>query len=196
MIDGPLLWFLNRGTGMVLLALLTVVTTMGLWSLRARAGGRVPGFVAQALHRNLALVAVALLVTHVATAVADEYVDIRWWQAFWPVGATYEPLWMALGAIALDLMAVIVVTSLLRTHMSHRGWRLLHLIAYPLWVISLAHGIGIGTDLGGAWWAAAVGCAAAVVAAATWRVTRLLLDHPWRAPEPDLPETRPLGVIR
>ncbi|MFC5177836.1 ferric reductase-like transmembrane domain-containing protein [Nocardioides taihuensis] len=196
MTDGPLLWYLNRGTGVVVLVLLTLTTVLGIASIGGRPARGIPRFVTQSLHRNAALLAVVLLAGHVASAVVDTYVDIRWWQAFWPFGATYQPLWLGLGAVALDLMLVIVVTSMLRTHMSHRGWRLLHLASYPLWVISLAHGIGIGTDLGGAWWAAAVGCAAAVGAAAAWRLVRLVLDRPWRQPEPDLSDTRPLGVLR
>ena len=42
--------------------------------------------VTHALHRNLALLSVVLLAAHVAAAVVDTYVDIPWWQAFWPVG--------------------------------------------------------------------------------------------------------------
>jgi predicted ferric reductase len=164
MSDGLLLWFLNRGTGLVLLALLTVVTTMGLWSLRARAGGRVPGFVAQALHRNLALVAVALLVAHVSTAVADEYVDIRWWQAVLPVRLAYRPTWLALGTLALDALLVVVATSLLRERIGRRVWRLVHLAAYAAWALAVAHGIGLGTDTSEPWarWVYVVSVAAVV----------------------------------
>ncbi len=42
---------------------------------------------ARSLHRNLALWSVVLLVLHVATAVVDTYVDIRWWQAVVPGSA-------------------------------------------------------------------------------------------------------------
>ena len=165
MSDGPLLWFLNRGTGLVLLALLTVVTTMGLWSLRARAGGRVPGFVAQALHRNLALVAVALLVAHVATAVADEYVDIRWWQAVLPVRLAYRPTWLGARHPGAGRLAVVVVaTSLLRERIGRRVWRLVHLAAYAAWALAVAHGIGLGTDTSEPWarWVYVVSVAAVV----------------------------------
>ena len=62
-----------------------------------------PRFVSQALHRNIALLSVLMLVAHVTTAVVDEYVDIRWWHALVPVGATYEPLWLGLGTLSLDL---------------------------------------------------------------------------------------------
>ena len=106
MTDGPLLWYLNRGTGVVVLVLLTLTTVLGIASIGGRPARGVPRFVTQALHRNAALLAVVLLAAHVASAVVDTYVDIRWWQAFWPFGATYEPLWLGLGAVALDLMAV------------------------------------------------------------------------------------------
>ena len=44
---------------------------------------------------------------HVVTAVVDTYVDIRWWQAFVPwVGASYMPLWLGLGTVALDVIAM------------------------------------------------------------------------------------------
>ncbi len=49
-----------------------------------------------------------MLVAHVVSAVVDSYVDIRWWQAFVPFGSTYEPLWLALGAISLDLLALVI----------------------------------------------------------------------------------------
>ncbi len=56
-----------------------------------------PRFVGQALHRNLALWSLVLLVLHVTTAVVDAYVDIRWWQALVPwYGASYLPLWLGL----------------------------------------------------------------------------------------------------
>ncbi len=148
MSEAPLLWYVNRGTGIVLIALLTIVSALGVWSLRARAGGRVPGFVVQSLHRNLALVSAALLGTHVASAIADEYVDIRWWQAFAPWQLAYRPAWLAVGVIALDVLLVVVVTSLLRDRLGQRAWRLVHVTAYAAWAAGLVHGLGIGTDTG------------------------------------------------
>lgn len=146
-LHGPMLWYLNRSTGLVVLALLTVTVVLGV--LSTGGGGRwVPRFVGQVLHRNLALWSVVLLAVHVATAVVDTYVDIRWWQAFVPwVGASYLPLWLGMGAVALDVLVLVVVTSLLRARMRHRTWRLVHLLAYLAWGVAVAHGLGIGTDL-------------------------------------------------
>jgi sulfoxide reductase heme-binding subunit YedZ len=45
-----------------------------------------------------------------------------------------------------------------------------HWISYALWPIALAHGLGTGTDAVQLWMGGlAVGCATAVVTAATWR---------------------------
>jgi methionine sulfoxide reductase heme-binding subunit len=146
-LHGPMLWYLNRSTGVVLLALLTLTAVLGLMAT-GQHGRILPRFVGQALHRNLALLSLVLLVLHVTTAVVDTYVDIRWWQAFVPwVGASYMPLWLGLGTVALDVMVLVVVTSLLRTRMRHRSWRLVHLLAYVAFGVAVAHGLGIGTDL-------------------------------------------------
>jgi sulfoxide reductase heme-binding subunit YedZ len=147
LLHGPVLWYLNRSTGLVVLALLTLTAVLGV--LSTGRGGRVlPRFVGQALHRNVALWSVVLLVLHVTTAVVDTYVDIRWWQAFVPWwGASYLPLWLGFGTLSLDLLVLVVVTSLLRARMRHRGWRLVHLLSYAAWGVAVAHGLGIGTDL-------------------------------------------------
>lgn len=182
MTDGPFLWYLNRGTGLVLLALFTASVLLGILATHSRAGGRVPGFVTQALHRNVALLAVSMLAAHVATAVLDTYVDIRWWQALVPyVGSTYLPIWLGLGTLALDLLVAVTVTSLLRARMEHRSWRAVHLLAYAGWALSVGHAIGIGTDLrSGAGWAVGItaGCVAVVAAAASLRVGRPLTRRP------------------
>ena len=171
---GPFLWYANRGTGVVLLVLLTATTLLGVLATHGAAGGRVPRFLTQAVHRSLSLACAALLLAHVTTAVVDEYVDIRWWQAVVPVGAAYRPLWLGLGTVAFDLVLVVVATSLLRARLRHRAWRPVHVSAYACWVLSVVHGLGIGTDASSPW-ARTTGlvCVVAVGLAAGLRVTGL-----------------------
>jgi len=152
--DGPLLWFVNRGSGFALLAVLSLTVLLGVIARGGRAGGLVPGFVLQSLHRSTSLLGVSLLGVHVLTAVADEFVDIRWWDAVLPLGAEYEPLWLGLGALSLDLALAVVVTSLLRTRIGHETWRVVHVLAYAAWTVGVVHGLGIGTDTGEPWAAA------------------------------------------
>lgn len=169
---GPMLWYANRATGVVLVVLLTMSTAMGVYST-ARAGSvRWPRFATQALHRNVSLLAMVMLVLHIASAVIDTYVDIRWWEAFVPFLGTYKPLWLGLGSVAWDLMLAIVITSLMRERFAHRRWRTVHLLSYPAWVVGVIHGLGIGTDSFTAWSLTITALCIAVVALST--VVRLV----------------------
>ena len=169
--NGPMLWFANRGTGVVLLLLLTFSVMMGVLST-ARVSWRFwPRMLSQGLHRNVSMLAVTFLAAHVVTAVVDTFVDIRWWQAFVPFGGTYKPVWLGLGALSLDLLIAVTVTSLLRHRMSHRPWRAVHVLAYAAWGMGLLHGIQIGTDSPSVWDAALnYGCIGVVSVAVIARV--------------------------
>ena len=142
----PILWYLNRGTGVALLVLFTLTVVLGVLSTGRGFTTLWPRFLTQGLHRTLAGLSTGLLLAHALTAVIDEYVDIRWWQAVVPFGATYEPLWLALGTLSLDLTVMVVVTSLLRSRISTRAWFLIHLLSYAAWLAAVVHGLGIGTD--------------------------------------------------
>ena len=176
-LEGPLLWYLNRSTGVVTIVLLTITTVLGVLAIGGRPAGRVPRFVTQAFHRNVALLSMLLLVGHLVTAVLDEFVEIRWYEMFIPFVGSYEPLWVGFGAIATDLMIVVIVTSLIRTRMKHNLWRGIHVSTYALWALAIGHGIGVGTDMTESMWLLTVVCAIAVPLAAALRLGRLLIDR-------------------
>ena len=169
----PLLWYVNRSTGLVLLVLLTLTVAVGVLSSRRGPGSRVtvPRFVPQAVHRSLGLLTLLLLAVHVASAVVDEYVDIRWWHAVVPLGLHYQPAWLAVGVVTSDLLLAVVLTSLVRGRLRHGHWRAVHLTTYAAWGGALVHGVGIGTDTGltPVIWLY-VGCAAVVGGALTHRL--------------------------
>ncbi|MDH6221920.1 ferric reductase-like transmembrane domain-containing protein [Streptomyces pseudovenezuelae] len=164
--SSEILWYANRATGAVCLVLFTVVVLLGIAvRLRTRLPG-LPRFGTVSLHRSLSLSAMAFLALHIAFAVIDSYVDITVVDAVVPFASNYQPLWLGLGTVALDLMLAVVITSLLRARMGHRAWRAVHWLAYASWPVALVHGIGIGTDTGADWmtWLT-VSCVTAVVAA-------------------------------
>lgn len=167
----PTLWYLNRGTGAVLLALYTLAVVGGILATGRQTSTLWPRFVTQGLHRTFGLLATVLLVVHAASAVVDEFVDIRWWHALVPFGGLYKPVFLALGALALDLTVAIAVTSALRTRLSVRLWRGVHLTSYVGWAVAVTHTVGIGTDMKSSWFLWLLGgCVAAVVAAVTLRL--------------------------
>ena len=124
------LWYASRATGVVSLLLLTAVVLLGVLVNRQ---GRLPGlprFVVTGLHRNLSLLGVAFVAIHVLTAVLDPYVTIRIVAIVVPFTSAYKPLWLGLGAISLDVVAALILTSLARARMSRRLWRSLHWLSY------------------------------------------------------------------
>ena len=165
------LWYLTRGTGMVSLVLLTASVALGIAEVGRFASPRWPRFVVAALHRNVSLLATAFLAVHIVTAVADSYAPIRVADVLVPFVGTYRPLWLGLGALALDLLLALVVTSLLRERIGYRAWRAVHWAAYACWPVALLHGLGTGSDTRMRWAVVVnVGCVVAVLAAVLARL--------------------------
>src|SRR5258708_2394633 len=124
------LWYSSRATGVVCLVLLTAVVVLGIVVNRQGRPPRLPRFAGLGLHRYLSLLAVGFLVVHVLTAVADPFVSIRLAATIIPFASAYKPLWLGLGAVSLDLMAAIIVTSLLRRRIGRPPRRAVHWLAY------------------------------------------------------------------
>jgi len=169
-LNGPGLWYATRATGLVTLLLLTASVLLGVLTVGRFASDRWPRFLTVGLHRNLSLLVMLFLVLHVGTTVVDTYTSIPVTAAFIPFTASYKTGWLALGAVACDLMIALVVTSLVRNRLGHRTWRRIHWTAYACWPVALAHGLGAGTDRGTIWvFGITVICVCIVAAAATWR---------------------------
>ena len=167
-----LLWFASRAAGLVTLVLLTGTVVLGVSNAVQFVPPGWPRFVLALLHRNLALLTIAFLALHVTTAITDGYVDIGWLAVVVPFASGYEPFWVGLGTIAADLLAALVVTSLLRTRIGPRAWRALHWTAYATWPVAVAHGLGMGGIDSRTPWILALtfGCVAAAAAAVAWRL--------------------------
>jgi len=168
---GTALWYSTRATGAVSLVLLTMSFVMGIPTLLNSASERMPRIVVQLLHRNVSLLVLIFLALHIATAVADGFVTIRLLDAVVPFGGVYRPLWLGLGAVALDLLVAVIITSLIRVRIGYQTWRYVHLTTYAIWPIAFVHGLGTGSDALYPWmWCVCGACAASVLVAVTWRL--------------------------
>jgi methionine sulfoxide reductase heme-binding subunit len=176
-------WFVARGSGAVCLILLTISLVLGIPTMLSWGTPRVTRLVVQLLHRNVSLLILVFLVIHVLSSVLDSFVDIRLADAIVPFGASYRPIWLGLGAIAADLLLAVIITSVVRRHLSYRTWKLVHWSAYACWPIAVIHGLGTGSDRRFGWMLAidAV-CTAAVVAAVAWRLAARPRPDPAAAP--------------
>ena len=166
------LWYATRATGVVALLLLTGTVIAGIaGTARAELPG-LPRVVLAGVHRNLSLLAVGLVVIHVLTTVLDPFAGISLAAAVIPFSSAYRTVWLGLGAVALDLLLAVLLSSLVRDRLSYRSWRALHWLAYASWPVALWHGLGTGTDTRlPVLLAVDVLCLAAVAAAAGWRLS-------------------------
>jgi methionine sulfoxide reductase heme-binding subunit len=170
-VNSTVLWYATRASGLMALILLTVTMVLGLTTTTRARARNWPGFAQQEIHRRISIIAVVFLGIHVFTSVLDTYVDISWAAIVIPFTSSYGRFWVGVGAVALDLMLAVFVSSLLRGRMRPGTWRAIHWLAYLSWPVALAHTFGMGTDSREGWVIAlGVVCVAAVGVALVWRL--------------------------
>lgn len=177
------LWYITRSTGISAFVVLTATMVLGVASTqRALASPAWPRFATQHLHRNISLLAMALLLVHIVTTLLDTYVDVGWLSMVIPFWSSYRTTGVALGTIAFDLLLLVVITSLLRLRISARTWRVVHYSSYAAWPVALLHFLLTGTETAHGRWGIWLGiaCAATVVAAVVLRVRTA--NHPQAVP--------------
>jgi methionine sulfoxide reductase heme-binding subunit len=188
-------WYLMRASGFVAFGLLTLTVVLGIANVARWERGRWARAVAALVHQNASLLAVVFLVIHVLTAISDKYVSIPALAVFVPGLSGYDPLWTGLGALSLDIMLALILTSLLRARVGHRTWRVVHWLAYVSWPVALVHAIGAGSGDGvdtGHLWATAIYVGLGLLVAVAIAV-RLATKAQWFHVAPDHPR---LGTAR
>ena len=179
-------WYTARAAGVVAYALLTAGVLLGvLLAGRARLP-RWPQFAVTDVHRFVALLTGAFVVLHVYTLLLDRYVHTSLAAVLVPGASSYRPFWVALGTVALELLAAVGLSNLFRKRIAHARWRRIHYLTFAVWGAATAHGIGAGTDAGAGWLRLLyVVSVASVAAAVAWRVgARSLSSSSSRAPSP------------
>ncbi len=126
-------------------ALLTLAVIMGLQLSTRLVRRPAPAWVLD-VHRFLAGLAVAFLGVHLLGLVVDTYVGFGPADILVPFAAPYQRTAVALGVVAMYLLAAVEISSLLMKRMSRRVWHGIHLSSYVLFPLATLHGILVGTD--------------------------------------------------
>jgi sulfoxide reductase heme-binding subunit YedZ len=178
----PTFWLLARASGLSAYALLTGSVLAGL-AVKSRPFGRaVRAASVTDVHRFLALLGLGMLVLHGVALTLDRTVHLSPLALVVPGVSPYRPLPVALGVVACELAALIVVSFSLRRRIGLRNWRRLHWLTYVAFAAATVHGLAAGTDSSRPWaidlYLGAVG---AVVFATAWRAlarpTRVLPER-------------------
>ena len=163
------LWYVARGTGIVALVLLTVSVALGVVVRSRRPLGGLPRCGLPLVHRTSSLTATWLIGIHMVTLLLDPYAQLHLVDLAVPFLGTYRPVWLGLGTLAVDILAAIVITSLLRKRVGNRVFRAVHWATYALWPLAFVHALKTGTDADSVWFLALSLVCAAVVAASVSR---------------------------
>jgi DMSO/TMAO reductase YedYZ heme-binding membrane subunit len=172
-ITTPYLWYTARATGTVALVLLTASVVMGAL-VATRVGGRSVGrFELNEVHRSISTMALCFVAVHVTVTVVDSYVPTGILSVIVPFTSQYRRLPVAIGAVAIDLMLAVWLTSMMKSRIRPQTWRLVHWLSWGCLAAAICHGFVTGSDAHRAWSVMVTGgCAAAAVIAGVWRVTR------------------------
>lgn len=144
--DDRFWWYVTRASGMVAAVLLVLTLVWGLL-LTTRIVDRrgLPAWLTD-LHRALGGLSVAFLVVHLGSLVADSYAHFSWAELFVPFASTWRAGPVAWGVAAMWLLVVVEGSSLLQRRMSRATWRRLHLLSYPVGLLTAVHAATAGTD--------------------------------------------------
>jgi methionine sulfoxide reductase heme-binding subunit len=169
-LTSPYFWYTTRATGFVALILFTLVVSLGTFVANRIGGTYVGRFELNELHRSITMVAMVFLVVHILTTLVDSYVPTGWFSAVVPLISKYEPVHVALGAVAFDLILAVWVSSLLKARIANRSWRFIHWFSWLALVSAIAHSFLTGTDSRSSWGLAlGIACSAVALASALWR---------------------------
>jgi predicted ferric reductase len=179
----PVLWWAARAFGFVAYVALWCAMATGLLMSSPRFIGRLDRKVVFELHEQWTLSSVLATALHVLAVLSHEASGIGIAGALVPYGSEQLTGPMALGTLALWGLALLAASSWLRGRTSYRVWRVVHALAFGVFVLALAHSVTAGTDTGYLavrWLYAATG--AALAAATVARILSALVAPRHTAP--------------
>jgi methionine sulfoxide reductase heme-binding subunit len=139
-------WVILRSAGIGAYSMVFLSVVWGLLATSAALGRRVSKASAVLIHQFLSTCGLLLLGIHVGGLLVDSFMPFGAAEILIPGAASYRPAATAFGVIAMYATVVVLVTSWIRKRIGTTGWRRMHLLAVPAFVLSLAHGIFSGTD--------------------------------------------------
>ena len=140
-------WVAARALGITAYLLLTVEVAAGVWLSHPRnSGDPRTSRIVFPWHELLSVFTGAFLVLHIVLLAVDPYAGVDWIGAFVPGFATYRPVPVAVGSVALYAL-IITATTAKWTRLLPAGWWLkIHRLSALVWLMAWVHGVAAGTD--------------------------------------------------
>jgi hypothetical protein len=139
--------------------------------------------VSFALHKDLALVGLALSGGHGLLLLADHTFAFTPVAIAVPFAAPYAPVAVGIGQLAFLVVAIVTGSFYVRRRIGQRAWRLIHYLTFLGFLGATAHGVAAGSDTSAPWavWAYLVPVAL-VLFLFVYRIVVSLVAHAASAP--------------
>ena len=140
-------WLSSRAAGVVAFALIALSVLLGL----AMANRLVRGKSVVKLHEHLALAGLVAIAVHGITLLGDAWLKPSIADIAVPFASDVKPLWVGIGVIGGYLAALLGLTFYARKRIGMKLWRKAHRATILVYVLSVAHTLGAGTDAKEPW---------------------------------------------
>jgi sulfoxide reductase heme-binding subunit YedZ len=141
-----LIWVVARSTGTAALVALVLSMLSGM-ALRSGALAWLShNRGVRAVHDLTSVLWLPLAMAHVVALLLDPYAKVGLADLVIPFLVPYGSFAIGLGTISLQLVVVVVVSTCLRSRLTHQGWLAIHRLSYVAFVAAFAHGLLAGTD--------------------------------------------------
>lgn len=139
-------WYISRSSAIAAYILMFLIVIWGL--------GMTSGFTyrieepakAWNTHQFMAISLVILILTHISSLLFDKFINFGWKDILILFFSSFKPAYLSLGIIGFYILIAIILISLFLRIKKPRFWRITHYLTYLLFVMSLIHGLFIGTD--------------------------------------------------
>lgn len=144
-------WIILRSAGVAAYVALFLSVAWGLISSTSLITKRISKPTSTAFHATVASAGLAFLAIHLIGLFVDRAVPFGAADLLVPMRTTYRPVSVAFGIVAMYGMVIILVSSWVRKRVGTLWWRRLHLLAVPMFTLSLLHGLFAGSDSSRPW---------------------------------------------
>lgn len=139
-------WYVSRASAIAAYILMFLVIVWGM--------GMTTGFtyrvtnpvMAWSVHKYMSVSLGVLVLVHMFSLLFDDFIGFGFAEILVPYAADFKPFYLALGIVGFYILGAVMFTSLVIRERMPRFWHGVHYLVYPLFVMSLAHGLFLGTD--------------------------------------------------
>jgi predicted ferric reductase len=145
-LNSKLSWYSARASGLIAWAVVTLSILWGL-ALSTRLVRRkgIPAWLLD-LHKFLGTLSIVFVAVHLVALWADNFVYFGGRELFVPFASQWRPWAVAWGIAATYLLVAIQLTSWMMRRLPRKLWHSVHLLSFPMFILSTVHGFTAGAD--------------------------------------------------